>query len=93
MDDPDFDPETVECEHKVEHCISALCGTICHGKPSEHGCEFNYCCDYDHYLCDGECETHKKTGERKKKEYMLSRLYETKRGIEACIDQLKEEMA
>ena len=92
LDDLDFDPEAVECEHKYEHCINALCGTICHGSPSEHGCEFNYCCDHDNYLCDGKCDKHKKEGEIQQKKQMLHSLYDAQSNIDSAIRQLKEEL-
>lgn len=90
--DLDFDPEIVECEHKYEHCIDELCCVICHSNPSEKGCGFNYCCSYDDYLCDGNCEEHKKEGEKQKKKQLLAHLYEALNGIEHAIEQLKKEL-
>ena len=89
----DFDPKAVDCEHKYEECVDALCSVICHSMPSEKGCAFNYLCDYDNYLCDGDCQKHQKEGERQNKEEMLSALHDAKSKIDLVIRRLKEELA
>ena len=89
----EFDPAAVDCKHKYEECIEALCSVICHSMPSEKGCAFNYLCDYDSYLCDGNCEKHQKEGKLQSKRAMLSSLQDARSKINSAIKQLEKELA
>ena len=80
-----------KCEHRYENCDINGCSIICHGCPSERGCDFYYECRLDNRRCDENCEKHEKRHKLNLLREKLSKLYDSKRLLESLIEEYKKE--